>query len=190
MCCAMNERFWEKVNFGTYHHTDFEGSQQTRERVYELFSVALGVAHPLYGLGIDLGAGLGFLTALFMMKEDVDMVMVDSYADSSLSGGGPLQAISNLSSLGLEASLTRADLRRLPFAEESFDFAATNLTYHNIREGRDSALEEIRRVLKPGGLLFFGDLFCQPPQGFETIYRSMIAGKYLKGYEMHLMQRK
>jgi arsenite methyltransferase len=45
------------------------------------------------------------------------------------------------------------DMRKMPFADASFDAAIASLAIHNIssREGRRQAIGEIVRVLKPGG---------------------------------------
>jgi len=52
--------------------------------------------------------------------------------------------------------LAVADVRCLPYADESFDWAIAVATYHHIK-GKDNqlkALEELKRVLKPGGEAF------------------------------------
>jgi tRNA (uracil-5-)-methyltransferase TRM9 len=53
-------------------------------------------------------------------------------------------------------SLVEADIRKLPYAAESFDRAIAVATYHNIKdkEERLKALQELRRVLKPDGEAF------------------------------------
>jgi arsenite methyltransferase len=45
------------------------------------------------------------------------------------------------------------DMRKMPFAEASFDAAVASLAIHNVpeREGRSAAVREIARVLTPGG---------------------------------------
>jgi SAM-dependent methyltransferase len=53
-------------------------------------------------------------------------------------------------------SLVEADARRLPYKDGAFDWAIAVATYHHIenREDRLPALQELRRVLKPGGEAF------------------------------------
>ena len=53
-------------------------------------------------------------------------------------------------------SLVEADARCLPYADDTFDRAIAVATYHHIegKEGRLKALQELRRVLKPGGEAF------------------------------------
>ena len=53
-------------------------------------------------------------------------------------------------------NLSVADVRCLPYSDETFDWAIAVATYHHIRgkEERQAALNELRRVLKPGGEAF------------------------------------
>jgi tRNA (uracil-5-)-methyltransferase TRM9 len=56
---------------------------------------------------------------------------------------------------GLDVELTLADVRRLPYPDESFDRAISVATYHHLRRGEhQEALKELRRVLKPGAEAF------------------------------------
>jgi len=51
--------------------------------------------------------------------------------------------------------LSLADVNALPFQSEKFDWAISVATYHHITgKGHLTALEELRRVLKPGGEAF------------------------------------
>ena len=51
------------------------------------------------------------------------------------------------------AYLVQADAASLPFAPDSFDWAIAIATYHHVQgsEARFSAIDDLRRVLKPGG---------------------------------------
>jgi SAM-dependent methyltransferase len=49
-----------------------------------------------------------------------------------------------------------ADIRHLPFAEAFFDAVIANNMLYHVKPGRSVALEEIRRVLKPGGSFYAG----------------------------------
>ena len=50
-------------------------------------------------------------------------------------------------------NLSLADVGHLPFADQSFDWAIAVATYHHVkgRQAQQTALGELRRVLKPGG---------------------------------------
>ena len=56
----------------------------------------------------------------------------------------------------LSVNLSLADVSRLPYPDETFDWAISVATYHhlNTKESRLTGLEELRRVLKPGGEAF------------------------------------
>ena len=56
----------------------------------------------------------------------------------------------------LVLNLSMADVGYLPYGDETFDWAISVATYHHIRskENRQTALNELRRVLKPGGEAF------------------------------------
>jgi len=55
-----------------------------------------------------------------------------------------------------DANLIEADIRCLPYADNSFDWAIAVATYHHIKEKGDrlQAFRELHRVLKPGGEAF------------------------------------
>jgi tRNA (uracil-5-)-methyltransferase TRM9 len=56
---------------------------------------------------------------------------------------------------GFAVKLTLADVCRLPYPDETFDWAISVATYHHIRgEEQQTALNELRRILKPGGEAF------------------------------------
>jgi len=57
-------------------------------------------------------------------------------------------------------SLETADMTALPFAAGSFDLILSSLAIHNVpgQEKRDRAIEEIVRVLRPGGRVALADL--------------------------------
>ena len=53
-------------------------------------------------------------------------------------------------------NLSLADVSRLPYSDETFDWAISVATYHHLKGGEEqqAALNELRRVLKPGGEAF------------------------------------
>ncbi|UCG55567.1 MAG: methyltransferase domain-containing protein [Dehalococcoidia bacterium] len=55
-----------------------------------------------------------------------------------------------------KVKLSLADVRQLPYSDNSFDFAISIATYHHIKgeSERLKALNELKRVLKPGGEAF------------------------------------
>lgn len=85
--------------------------------------------------------------------------------------------------------LTRADIRELPYAGETFDFVYTMGTIEHIEEYAQ-AVSEVRRVLKPGGRAIIGvpnkwDLFLRP----LTVAVLDLFGKYLYAPEKSFSAR-
>ena len=196
---ALMEKVWEKVDFGTYHHTDYEGSQRTRERVAILLDMVFDYIDNLGfrpKLILDAGSGLGFLSALACLRfREAEIFAADNYSDSSLIGGGIAQARRNIGQLGLSGRihLVRCDVRMLPVMAGKFDIVCTNLVYHNLGSEFASGVLELTAAVKNGGFLLFGDLFFD-----DRFYRSLgnskiilelgINGRYLNKYRLVLVE--
>jgi ubiquinone/menaquinone biosynthesis C-methylase UbiE len=58
--------------------------------------------------------------------------------------------------------LHTADMTNLPFEDSTFDWVLSSLAIHNIwgRIGRDKAIDEAVRVLRPGGRLMIADIWA------------------------------
>ncbi|MEL6317394.1 MAG: class I SAM-dependent methyltransferase [Pseudomonadota bacterium] len=103
---------------------------------------------------LDIGSGAGN-HLWFLAREGFDAVGVEGSASAAEFARRRLEAG------GLSAEIVVGDFARLPWPDESFDLAFDrgSLT-HNRRSVVVSALDEARRVLKPGGVFFsqmFGD---------------------------------
>jgi len=75
-----------------------------------------------------------------------------------------------------KANLAIADAVVLPYADATFDFAIAIAAYHHIQgnEQRLQALDELRRVLKPGG------------ESFITLWNHWQPGFWLKGRDANV----
>lgn len=76
-----------------------------------------------------------------------------------------------------EVSLAKADIERMPFPDQSFNAASIAFGIRNL-ERRDRGLLEIRRVLKPGGVLAVLE-FSMPKKGLFAAVYSFYLGKLL-----------
>ena len=63
----------------------------------------------------------------------------------------------NLRRAGLTADVQRADVEALPYADETFDTVVNTMSFSGYPNGR-AALQEMSRVLKPGGRLVLIDV--------------------------------
>lgn len=108
---------------------------------------------------LDLGCGPGGNLRLLDALRPELVVGVDLYPD----------ALASAHQKAPRASLVRADIsRRLPFADAAFDVATTfNVLYHAWIASEADVLAEIKRLLRPGGLM----LVTEP--AFSILAREM-----------------
>ncbi|HUK91133.1 MAG TPA: class I SAM-dependent methyltransferase, partial [Blastocatellia bacterium] len=66
-------------------------------------------------------------------------------------------------------SFIRGDIMRLPFADSEFDYVTGGYALRNVPDLR-GGLQEIRRVLKPGGSLFSLDFGHPPSRAYRWLY--------------------
>ena len=89
---------------------------------------------------LDVACGTGYGTAM-LREHGCDMVAGDL---------DPVEIASARRGLGLDRFVC-LDVRRIPFADNSFDAVVSFETIEHVVEGRQF-LDEIHRVLKPGGI--------------------------------------
>lgn len=196
----MDESWWELADFGTYHHTDAEGSRRTRRRVASLFHMALSytdeVGH-VPGTVLDAGCGLGFISAVMSRRyQEARIVGADNFSDESLESSTAARALENMKLLNLPLNFefVKQDLSLLPFGDASFDTIVTSLVYHNLKASKTGGIRELIRVLSPGGYLLFGDLLFGEDQ--IAVFNPLKAerqfspeGKYLKHYRLLVLKK-
>jgi ubiquinone/menaquinone biosynthesis C-methylase UbiE len=78
---------------------------------------------------------------------------------SSNTKDGPIEN-ARLEGVSDRVTVQTADMRSLPFPDQSFDVVVTHWAVHNLKDkaDRDGALGEMYRVLKPGGRLILTDI--------------------------------
>jgi arsenite methyltransferase len=90
----------------------------------------------------------------------IDLWQQQDQANNSCSA-----TLSNATIEGVAARIEvkTADMRQLPFPENYFDVVISNWTVHNleIEVDRQTALDEIVRVLKPNGIVVLSDIINQ-----------------------------
>jgi ubiquinone/menaquinone biosynthesis C-methylase UbiE len=102
---------------------------------------------------VDLGAGTGLLTLALaplvreLVAVDISERMLDRLDDRIAADG-----VENVEPLV-------ADLRRLPLEDECATLVVSNYAFHHLDDpGKELALAEARRILRPGGRLVLCDM--------------------------------
>lgn len=102
---------------------------------------------------VDLGAGTGLLALALAPKVgelvavDISERMLERLDDAAAADG-----VHNVETLV-------ADLRRLPLGDESATLVVSNYAFHHLDDaGKELALSEARRILRPGGRLVLCDM--------------------------------
>ena len=113
---------------------------------------------------LDVGCGRGLLLVGAARRLTTGRAFgVDLWSDIDLAGNTPEAALHNAALEGVAARVTveTGDARALPWRTGSFDVVVSSTALHNIPDaaGRAKALEEMVRVLKPGGRLSMFDIF-------------------------------
>ncbi len=113
---------------------------------------------------LDVGCGRGlFLIGAAKRLKTGKATGVDIWQTEDLSGNSVEATLANVKAAEVAGriKIETADARKLPFAASSFDVVVSSLALHNIpsRQERTKALNEIARVLKPGGYLAIFDIF-------------------------------
>jgi demethylmenaquinone methyltransferase/2-methoxy-6-polyprenyl-1,4-benzoquinol methylase/phosphoethanolamine N-methyltransferase len=157
--------------------------RRVRERTLEVASIAAGEAV------LDVGCGTGTL-ALAAKRQVGDDGSVEGIDPSPEMIG---RAREKAARHGLEIVFEVAGAEELPFSDERFDAVLCTLVFHHIsEESRGKAIDEMRRVVNPGGRL----LIVEPekPRGISAllhpgaILRAHHAGPAL-GRALDLMKR-
>ena len=111
---------------------------------------------------IDVGCGSGAI-AIGVAKRcpNAKVVAVDSWGQAWEYSKGLCERNAELEHVGDRVVFQQASASSLPFADESFDAAVSNLTFHEVADVKDKALlvREALRVVRKGGRFAFQDLF-------------------------------
>lgn len=112
---------------------------------------------------LDLGCGRGavLLMAAALVPRG-HATGIDIWSSNDQSGNAMAVAASNARAeeVAERVELRTADMRELPFNDASFDLVVSNMAIHNIgaAAGRERAIDEAWRVLRPGGCLLIADI--------------------------------
>jgi arsenite methyltransferase len=113
---------------------------------------------------LDVGCGHGLLVIGAAKRlPNGRAVGIDLWSthDQGKNGRDATLANAQIEGVADRVEIHDGDMRHMPFAGASFDAIVASLSVHNVedQEGRNRAIQEIVRVLKPGGRIAFMDIF-------------------------------
>jgi SAM-dependent methyltransferase len=141
-----------------------DGVFQVSPASYLWASRRYGFVHWLFG-GADYSRAVEYPLAARLLQARAGERLLDvgagrrgEFAALARKAGLDVTAIDERDDVGAEAAdrslrFQRADARRLPFEDESFERITAISTIEHIPDGDDRAMAELGRVLRPGGRL-------------------------------------
>jgi ubiquinone/menaquinone biosynthesis C-methylase UbiE len=135
------------------------GKLQLRERLIDSLSF-----HGFETV-VDIGCGRGLLlNAVARRLTTGKAIGLDLWQSADQSGNKPETTLANAQIEGVidRVDVKTGDMRDLPFRDQTVDVVVSSLAIHNIpdKAGRTKAVQEIARVLKPGGQVALLDFQC------------------------------
>jgi SAM-dependent methyltransferase len=122
------------------------------------------------GRALDIGCGSGAL-AIGIAKRfpEARVDGIDYWGGTWGYGKKQCRENAEIEGVAGRTEFTQASASVLPFADETFDLAVSNLVFHEVSDTRDKRdlIKEALRVVKPGGRFVFQDLFrlyCRPEE--------------------------
>jgi SAM-dependent methyltransferase len=118
------------------------------------------------GKALDIGCGNGPLTIGIAKKyPNAEVTGIDYWGGTWEYSKGLCEMNAEIEGVSKRLVFERANASALPFDDEAFDVAVSNLVFHEVRSSRDKrdVIKEALRVVRKGGKFVFQDLFLWKP---------------------------
>ncbi len=131
-----------------------------QEKFYDLIIQSLG--ENVEGKIIDIGSGNGVLAAkLAQRHENIEVVGIDYWGKDWEYSKSVCEKNARIAKVENRVHFQKGDAATLDFANDIFDGAISNLTFHEVKSAADkrTVVQEALRVVKPAGAFAFIDYF-------------------------------
>jgi SAM-dependent methyltransferase len=161
-----------------------------QERVYNLIIQRLGPT--VKGKILDIGSGNGVLAVkLAQQHSDVEVVGIDYWGKDWEYSQKVCEQNARITHVENRVHFQRGDAATLDFADNTFDGAISNLTFHEVRSVGDKreVVREALRVVKSGGTFAFVDYFYKEKYyGSVSEFESYLRNMNLSQFEYRPLQ--
>jgi SAM-dependent methyltransferase len=114
------------------------------------------------GKALDIGCGNAPLTISIAKKyPKAEITGIDYWGGTWEYSKGVCEMNAEIEGISKRVTFERASASALPFDDEAFDVAVSNLVFHEVKSSRDKrdVIKEALRVVRKGGKFVFQDLF-------------------------------
>lgn len=155
-----DHRFW-KQRAEKYNQLDWAN----RSGYLESFLAAAELAPT--DITLDVGTGTGIIAG-----QIAPLVRTVTGVDASAEMLAHARETYNAPNIRFQ----QADVRSLPFETGSFDKVTARMVFHHVLEGAETGIQEIFRILRPGGIFVFSE-GIPPTPDLRAWYTEMFALK-------------
>jgi len=158
-----------------------------QEKVYNLIIQSLGTT--VKGRILDIGSGNGVLAVkLAQQAGEAEVIGIDYWGKDWEYSKSVCEKNAQIGKVENRVHFQKGDAAALEFANDTFDGAISNLTFHEVQSAADkrAVLREALRVVKSGGRFAFVDYF------YDAKYYGKAAEfeEYLKGLKLSQFEYK
>jgi SAM-dependent methyltransferase len=158
-----------------------------QEKVYNLVIQSLGTT--VTGRILDIGSGNGVLAVkLAQQLDEAEVTGMDFWGEDWEYSKGVCEKNARIGGVEDRVHFQKGDAATLEFANDTFDGAVSNLTFHEVQSAADKreVVREALRVVKRGGRFAFVDYFYDA----KFYGKASEFGDYLKGLKLSQFEYK